>query len=297
MTNIEIRHAELVRTIREFGTVTRAARELGITQSAASQQLLDLEDRIGRQLFERTRRRMVLTEVGEEFLDRAIPLLREVDALEAYVQHLASGETGTLRVSSDSILCFPWLPGVIRRFRRLHPGVVVHLVQHRDVLHAMTQKKLDVGLTYPRTVPDDLEVHPLFDDEMLAVLPPTHPLTTRSKITPANLSGEDFVYHAELKQSILYRQYLKPNQIELGSFTYIEQPDAILAMVRAGLGITFLPRWSVARDEAAGAVVTRPLRGGRGFRLRWVAMVRRDGEPAFVNDFVEGVRAEAKARE
>lgn len=276
--------------------MTRAARELGITQSAVSQQLLDLEDRIGRRLFERARRQMTLTAVGQEFLDRAVPLLREAETLDAYVQHLASGETGTLRVSSDSILCFPWLPGAIRRFRRLHPGVSVQLVQHRDVLRAVAKKKLDVALTYPRAVIGELEVAPLFDDEMLAVLPPMHPLTAKARLRPAHLAGVDFIYHVELERSILYQQYLKPNGIELGSFTFIEQPDAILAMVRAGLGVTFLPRWSVARDEAAGLVVTRPIRGGRGFRLRWVAVVRHGDEPAFVRDFVDGVRAEAKAR-
>ena len=215
--------------------------------------------------------------------------------MEAYVRHLGSEERGVLRVSSDSLLCFPWLPGAIRRFRRRHPRVRVHLTRHGDLLGALRKRALDVGLTYPRDPGSGLETTRLFSDEMLAVLPPLHPLTAKRAIAVADLAGSDFIYHMELRESVLFRRYLAPGRVELGSFTLIEQPDAILAMVRAGLGVTLLPRWSVTRDEATGAVATRPLRGKGGFRVQWSAAIRRGEEP-LARVFTQAVRAEAAAR-
>jgi LysR family transcriptional regulator for metE and metH len=295
--DLEIRHLRFVRKIHECGTLTRAAGDLGITQSGLSQQLLLLEDRVGRSLFERTGRRMIPTEVGHRFLEHADSVLRELAVMEAYFRRLDVAHTGTLRISPDSLLCFPWLPGAMQRFREVYPGVGIQLRGERNLLSAIARKRLDIGLTFPREVPPELEVVSLFDDEMLAVLPPQHPLTTKKLISVKDFEGADFLYHMELEGSVLQQRYLGPSGIRLGSFTLIEQPEAIVALVQAGLGVTLLPKWSVARQADAGEVVTRRLRAReREFRVRWAAVIRRGEDTSFVSEFLDLVRAEAAAR-
>jgi len=297
LNGLEIRQLRFVKKINETGTLTRAAGDLGITQSGLSQQLLLLEDRLGRALFERTGRRMIPTESGHRFLEHAESVLRELAVMEAYFRRLESEHTGTLRVSPDSLLCFPWLPGAMRRFREIYPGVNIQLRGERNLLSAIARKRLDVGLTFPREVPPELEVVSLFDDEMLAVLPPQHPLAAKTSLSAKDFEGADFLYHMELEESVLHQRFLAPKGIRLASFTLVEQPEAIVSLVQAGLGVTLLPKWSVARQAAAGEVVTRRLRSpNRDFRVRWAAVIRRGEDASFVSEFLDGVRAEAEAR-
>ena len=297
LNDLEIRQLRFVKKIREAGTLTRAAADLGITQSGLSQQLLLLEDRLGRTLFERTGRRMIPTEVGQRFLEHADSVLRELAVMEAYFRRLDVGQTGTLRISPDSLLCFPWLPGVMQRFRETYPGVSIQLRRQRNLLSAVARKRLDIGLTFPREVPAELEVVKLFEDEMLAVLPPHHPMTEKKMVSAKDFQGTDFIYHMDLEGSVVQQRYFAPAGVRFGSFTLIEQPEAIVALVQAGLGVTLLPKWSVARQSAAGDVVTRRLRArGRESRVRWAAVIRRGEDASFVSEFLDLVRAEAAAR-
>src|SRR5215831_2966007 len=104
MRPIELRHLRLVKAIARHGTMTRAAGVLALTQSALSQQLLELEARLGVRLFLRTGRRMVATEAGEGLLVHGDRILCEVAALDTWLDSLQDGEAGTLRVSTDNIL-------------------------------------------------------------------------------------------------------------------------------------------------------------------------------------------------
>src|SRR5262249_23297723 len=161
MQTIELRHLRLVKAIARHGTMTRAASDLALTQSALSQQLLELEARLGVPLFLRTGRRMVATEAGEGFLLHGERILGEVAALHTWLDSLQHGEVGTLRVSTDNILCLRWLPGAMQRLRARYPRVSVRIGRHQDLLRELADRKLDVGITFPRTQPHkDIEFIP-----------------------------------------------------------------------------------------------------------------------------------------
>jgi len=112
------------------------------------------------------------------------------------------------------------------------------------------------------------------------------------------LSGQDLIYHMELKGSALSRLVLAPHRIELASVTVVEQPEAIIELVKSGFGISILPRWSVERDVEAGDLVARRLRvGGKPCRpLRWVAALRKGANQPFVHEFLDQIRAQAASR-
>jgi LysR family transcriptional regulator, regulator for metE and metH len=146
--HLELRHLRLVKAIARHGTMTRAAGELALTQSALSQQLLELEARLGVQLFLRTGRRMVATEAGEGLLIHGERILGEVAALDTWLDSLQHGEVGTLRVSTDSILSLRWLPGAMQRLRARYPRVSVQIGRHGDLLAELADGKLDIGITF-----------------------------------------------------------------------------------------------------------------------------------------------------
>ena len=298
MQNIELRHLRLVQAIARRGTMTRAASDLALTQSALSQQLLELEGRLGMALFVRTGRRMVTTEAGEAVLAHGERILDEVAALHTWLDNLQHGEVGTLRVSTDNILSLRWLPGAMQRLRARYPRVSVKIGRHHDLLRELADRKLDVGITFPREARKDIEFIPLFEDELLGVLPRDHSLCARSVLDVRELSGQHLIYHMELKGSALSRLVLEPHQIKPASVTIVEQPEAILELVKSGFGVSILPRWSVERDVAAGDLVARRLKVNAKpcFPLRWVAAVRKGVRQPFLHEFLEQIRAQAASR-
>ena len=298
MHGIELRHVRLVKAIARHGTMTRAAGELALTQSALSQQLLELEARLGVPLFLRTGRRMVATDAGEGFLAHGERILVEVAALHTWLDSLQHGDVGTLRVSTDNILSLRWLPGAMQRLRARYPRVSVRIGRGHDLLTELADGKLDIGITFPRAVPRDIELLPLFEDELLGVLPRDHALCARPVLDVRELSGQNLIYHMELKGSALSRLLLEPHRVELASVTVVEQPEAIIELVKSGFGITILPRWSVERDVEAGELVARRLKvNAKPCRpLRWVAAIRKGAQQPFLHEFLDQIRAQAAGR-
>jgi DNA-binding transcriptional LysR family regulator len=289
---VELRHLRMARAIAEVGTTTGAAGEIGVTQSALSQQLLDLEQRLGEPLFARTARRMVPTAFGERFLEKARLVLDEAARMDAWLAGRTLGETIPFRVSTDNLLTLRWLPQVLARFRQLHPDVGLRILRTPDPLRELMAGRLDLAITFPQEPPHAaIEMTSLFDDEMVAVLPPTHPLVRKRFLTPGDLSGQDLLYHMDLRRSTLYRRYLEPHGVRLASTTIIEYPDAILELVGAGLGISLLPRASVMGARAATAVVTRPVSARRGgYRIAWSAAFHRDRRSPWVDEAIRLIR-------
>jgi LysR family transcriptional regulator for metE and metH len=288
--DFELRHLRLALAIAELGTTTAAAGEIGVTQSALSQQLLDLEARLGERLFDRTARRMVPTTFGERFLDKARGVLDEAARMDAWLAGRKLGETAApLRISADNLLSLGWLPRVLARFRELHPDVGLRMLRSPQPLRDLVARRLDLAITFPQPSPNlAVELVPLFEDEMVAVLPQGHALAPKRFLAAEDLSGEHLFYHMDLRSSVLYRRFLEPRGVRLGSSTVIEYPEAIIELVRAGLGISLLPRSSLGTERALVARPLSPKRGG--FRIAWSAAFHRDRESPWVDEAVRLIR-------
>ncbi len=290
---LELRHLRMVRTIATSGTTTAAAREIGVTQSALSQQLLDLEERLGERLFERTARRMVPTPFGDRFLERGESVLDQAARMDTWLTERMLGDAAPLRISTDNALSLRWLPQVLGRFRELHPSVSLRIMRSPNPLLELIARRLDMAITFPQDSPHpSIEMLPLFEDEMVAVLPPAHALVAKPFLRAEDLEGQDLLYHMELPTSALYRRFLEPSGIHVGSVTVIEHPDAIVALIRAGLGLSVMPRAAVATEAEAGTVVIRSVGAQRGgYRIGWSAAVHRDRSAPWVDEAVRLIRA------
>jgi DNA-binding transcriptional LysR family regulator len=124
---VELRHLRYFVAIADAGTVAVAARRLHISQPTLSRQLRDLEGDLGLPLFARVGRRLVLTAEGRELLGRSRRLLGDADALRDRAKAMAGAAATVLRVGAPS-LAQRFLPDVLRRHARRHPGVEVLLV-------------------------------------------------------------------------------------------------------------------------------------------------------------------------
>ncbi|MDP3815568.1 LysR family transcriptional regulator [Pseudomonas sp.] len=269
---LEIKHLRLVRSISETANLTRAAELLFISQPALSKQLAELESRLGFALFYRTRKAMLPTEAGQAFNSHAQRILGDVAVLEDYLARYGKGDAGRLRLGIDRLHRADWLPGWLQQMRQRFPHVQVQVKQVPDLLLSLRQKECDLAIVGEVSAAAEIDFQPLRPDEMVLITPPAHPLASLPWLEVADLAGVDLLYHFELEQSYLYRRYLYPQQIQLGSLQPIQDVPAIIALVRAGVGVSLLPRRLLDGDEQGLKVLAI---GEQGFHFNWYVAVDR----------------------
>lgn len=291
---------ERVQTFLEVartGNVTRAAHALGLSQPALTERLRGLERELGSDLFVRTRRGVRLSDAGRALLPHAERALGAIADGRRAVEQMRRGEVGRLALGAAPAVSTYALPGALRRFQLAHPHVhlSVRTGHSEEILDLVLRDEVDVGLVREIRHPD-AEVLPLYEDELVLVVEPSHPFAARGRIRIGELSREHLVAfdrassYSELTQALFREAGVSPlGVIEL------DNVEAAKKCVLQGLGVALLPRQAVRAELAARALHPVAIAGARPIRRRIVAIRRRDaGAPApMVASFLELVREPA----
>jgi len=192
--------------IVEAGSAVAAASRLHVAPTALSMQLGQLEEELGGELFDRSRRPMDLTALGRYFHPRAKALLADATHLQQEACSVAAGRSGVLAIGYTRSTIFSILPNAIRAFRASHPNVKVELMsllsEHQ---HAELQTgRIQVGVSrYVGPVPsiDGLEFKRLLDDPFVVALPATNPLARRKLLHAADLNQAGLITYPKDPQS------------------------------------------------------------------------------------------------
>lgn len=302
MINLEVRHLRLVRAVASLGGLTRAGRELHLTQSALSHQLRDVETRLGTPMFLRVGKRMVLTCAGERLLRSADEILGTLERTEDAIRGLAAGGGGRLRVSAGSYTQYHWLPLALRRFRAVCPNVDVQIVAAAG--------DAAIGLLFDRAIDLCIAGHPiedasgpgttelafraLFDDELVAVVDPAHRLASKRVVGPDDLADETVLLEAPVDRNAVYQRVLAASRVKLGRVQLVAQTGAMLELAIAGLGVGLVARWAIEPWAREGAI--RALRlAVPGATIQWNAIVLKELDHLpYVDAFVAATRVSFK---
>jgi LysR family transcriptional regulator for metE and metH len=287
---LELRHLRLVQAIAEEGGVTRAGRRLNLTQSALSHQLKDVEQRLGARLFERIGKRMPLTAAGERLLACARGVLGEVERAEQEIQRAALGRRGVLRLTTQCNTVYHWLPSRLKAFQRRDPEVELQVVAGAtdDPLPALLEGRIDLAIVHRARRDARLQLRPLFRDEVAVVMHPGHALASRRFVAAGDLGPEHLiVYSVPRESNLVFRDVLIPAGVVPARVTHIQLTEAIVELVKAGLGVATLPLWAVAPQVSRGELVARPLTSLGRFRDWCAAYRRRPAPPAYLLRFVD----------
>jgi LysR family transcriptional regulator for metE and metH len=295
---LESHHLRLIAQVARTESVTRAADLLNVTQSAVSHQLRELEDKLGTPLFVRSGRRMLPTTAGRLLAEAADEVLGTVARVESQVEQIARHAAGELRVCTHCYTGYSWLPAIVAGLRQRYPAFGLQIVPEYtvDPIAALLDAKLDLALMNEETNDRRLRYRELFDDEHVAVVPASHRWAARPFVTPEEIAAEPlYLFSRSLENSFVVRQVLRPAGVEPAHVTYLQLPEGIIEMVKAGMGVTVLPKWSIANNlEAGGIRAIRITRGGV-FR-KWYAVTLRDAATTpFVEEFIRLLIAQAPA--
>lgn len=271
-------HLESFVETARLGNVSRAAQALFLTQPAITARLKSLESDLGVELFVRTSRGMRLTDAGRSFLPYAERTLATIDEGRQLLTNLRQGTIGALVVAAAPAVSTYVLPRVLHAFRTTHPNVRlgVRTGHTEEVLEMVLRGEAHIGIGRPIRHAD-IELVPLFDDEMLLVVSARHPFATRGKVSMAELAGERLVlfdrtssYH-DLTSSLFRQAGVVP-----ASTLELDNVEAAKKMVQQGLGVALLPRMALASELKARSLRPVRLTGAPAVRRPIVALRRKD---------------------
>jgi LysR family transcriptional regulator for metE and metH len=293
---IEIRHLRLVREIAEAGSMTKAAARLYLTQSALSHQLRDIESRFKTPFFLRLGRRMVLTAAGRRVLESARRVLQDLARAEEDVHRLAGSSEGVIRVCTQCNTGYHWLAPLLATFHRKHPRVNVAIMPDATDMpvDALLAGRLDLAILTDDRIDRRFRRYPLFEDEMVAILAPTHHLAKRRWLSPRDLAQEHLLLYASAREdSFVFRRVLNPAGLVPARVSFIMLTEAMIAMAQAGIGVGVLPRWSAQLALDARALVALSITH-RGMRRRWTAVtLKAQPDPPYLVDFIDLIASRA----
>lgn len=186
---MELRHLRYFTALADCLNFTRAAERVHVTQSTLSHQIRQLEDEVGRPLFERVGKRVVLTDAGELFWSYAQRALKEVDQGLGLLREAATPITGALRIGATHTFNIRLIPDCLATFLARFPTVKVAVEElEADGIEARLRSgNLDIGIAYRPAGATDLWFEPLYHEEMVLVVAAGHPLARRKRIRMVEL--------------------------------------------------------------------------------------------------------------
>jgi DNA-binding transcriptional LysR family regulator len=298
---MELRHLRYFVAVAEELSFTRAAERLHIGQPPLSQQIQALEHEIGARLFERNKRRVLLTEAGRLFLADARRVLALSDQAKETARRAHLGEAGELRVGFTFSTPFtPLFANVVRRYRQRYPDVLLtfHEVATQPQLTRIEARELDVGFVRPASMPlpRSVALTMLRRDPLRLVLPAGSPLARKKTITVKDLAGHAFVVFPKDAGTGIYHQIF--DLCRAAGFTpdiamEAGEPSTIIGLVAAGCGISLLP--SSFEGIHMDGVVYRPLADPEATTAMLLARHAEGGGP-LVDAFVALAEAAAAER-
>src|SRR5262249_17243232 len=206
---------------------------------------------------------------------------------EHHISQIAANRQGTLRISTECYTCYHWLPDVMKEFRRKFPGIEVRIdaeATHRPI-QALLQGKLDLAIVTSVRRDKQLQYRPLFQDEFVVIMPVDHPLVSRPYLSAKDFADQNLILYVSPDESTLFEKVLRPAGIAPARISTVPLTEAIIEMVKAGLGVSVLARWAVDEQIAAGKIVARPLTR-RGLHRQWQAVTIRQDVPAYIDEFI-----------
>jgi DNA-binding transcriptional LysR family regulator len=251
----------------ERKSFSQAAERLGVTQPAVSLQVRSLEKRLGRQLLDRSGRRVEPTEAGHALYRGAQRILQLEGQLIDELEAGDGGEPrGTLQVGASTGPGSTVVPVLLCEFQQANPGVAVSLTisDTQSVVERVAERELELGVVGAARRHRGVVFEPLFRDEVVLAVPPTHRFAGRS-VTVEELRDEQLIV---MQEGAGVRQVIEDELRKAGTRLRDLEPrlelglqESAKAAVVAGYGVTFISRAAIEADLAAGTLATARVRG------------------------------------
>lgn len=244
-------------TLVQTGSFTETARILSLTQSAISHSVKNLETDLRCQLVTRTGRKINITEDGEELYKDAQNILNQMQGARMRIQDRVNWGRGRLRVGASTTACQHILPNVLREFNECFPDCILTITpaDTPQLLEMTRRHEIDLSIIVEPSDLKDVEVKPLFSDELILVTSPIHEFAQNGRAKIAKVAQERMVLYNKGSHTFdLIEQYFRQNKLLMQNYIELGSMEAIKELVKINYGVSFLASWTVENEINAGSL-------------------------------------------
>jgi len=252
----------LFKEIAVNGSMSKGAKLCGVTQSAASQHVQEVERRLGAPLLDRSQRPLHLTPAGKLYADFCRDVMRQEDEFQLALERLKQEVEGTVRVASIYSVGLSEMSRLSEEFLSSHPTarLEVEYMRPDKVYAAVSGGQADLGLvSYPESS-REIAAIPWRDEEMRLAMPPTHALAARQIVLAADLDGIDFIgFDEDLSIRREIDRFLRARGVTVHMVMHFDNIQMIKEAVALGSGVAILPARSMKAEIERGRLVAAGL--------------------------------------
>lgn len=249
---MELRHLRYFLAVAETCHFRRASEALYVSQPTLSLQVQQLEQELGADLFERVGRRVRLTPAGELFRDHARRVLKELEDARAGLDELGGLKRGRVAVGVVQTVNADLVPTAAARFSAAYPGVALRVDQlSADAVEAgVADGTLDLGVSFTPPTDERVESSPLFDEELVLIVPASHRWASRARVRAADLDGEPLgLLPRGFSTRRIVDESLRAAGVAPRAAVEMNSVAGLVALVARGGPATILPALAAAGDR------------------------------------------------
>ncbi len=262
MGQMDFAQIQLFRDIVQSRSVSRGAAINGVTQSAASQALQELERQLGVQLLDRSHRPLEVLPAGRLFYEFGRDVLRRQQEFGVLLEELKGSGGGVVRVAAIYSVGLSEMSKLEKEFYRRLPAaqLEVHYLRPEKVYAAVAEERADIGLiSYPEPT-REIAAAPWREETMVVACWPGHPLGQRANVSPAELEGVDFIgFDEDLPISRDVERFLREHGVRVHVVSRFDNIPSMKEALRHGLGVSILPEPMLPEDVGEGRLLALPL--------------------------------------
>jgi DNA-binding transcriptional LysR family regulator len=263
--NVSFETLRLFRDIAQLRSLSRAAELNGITPSAVSQQINELERGLGSRLLDRSTRPLSLTPEGRLYFELCRDVLRRHEEFEAALDQLKSDVEGVVRVAAIYSVGISEMSQLEERLheRLPHVRLEVDYLRPEKVYEAVADDRVDLGIvSYPEPA-RDISVLPWREEEMVLATEPSHALAKKATVDAGDLQGVDFItFDDDLPIAREISRYFRSHGVEVNATMHFDNLQTIKEAVMIGSGVSIVPlrvlRAEIAEGRIAGVRLAAP---------------------------------------
>jgi DNA-binding transcriptional LysR family regulator len=268
-TGMDLNRLKIFKDIAQSRSVSKGALHNGISQSAASQYLQDLEQQLGVTLLDRSSRPLKVTPAGKLYLGMCRDILRRHAEFTAALERFKTEIEGTVRVASIYSVGLSELSRLEEEFARRYPyaRLEVDYLRPEKVYEAVLTDQADLGLmSYPETT-KEVTVLPWREEEMVIAAAPDQPLANKAETRLEDLEGLDFVgFDEELPIRRNVDRFLREHHIHVNVILHFDNIQMIKEAVAHGSGVSIMPARVMEDEIRQGRLVAIPISGFELYR-------------------------------
>ena len=254
---MELREITTFLQVAQLKSFSKAAKQLGYSQAAVTIQVKQLEKELGVHLFDRLGKQTTLTHQGTVFYQHAASILKELECAKDAVME-ASQLTGTLCLGTIESICASIFPPLLKEYHRLYPKVNVRIITDSPgtLLDMMNSNAIDIVYFLDKRMYDDKWIKVLEEPENIVFVSSSrHPIAKRGGLELSEVISQPFILtEKDASYRFILEQYLSAQNLAIRPFLEIGNTEFIINLLRANMGVSFLPCFTILSDIESGCL-------------------------------------------